>query len=165
MAKPTPKKSPKKSPSKQEKEKPPLRRSPRKQEATSPSKINYYSESSPSQSDNEREKEVRKETPKSDEFIGSLTDMLEYYAERLLMSEREERLEILSTFQVSPFRNLDRCCRDTFSDYLVTLIVVTGILGYSSHERPSLWKLIRSLSSHALRLWDLHWKPVSASFR
>jgi hypothetical protein len=98
------KSSPKKSPSKQGKERLPLRRSPRKQEAATPSKINYDSESSESDDGRGKEASGAPRNIFTDEFIGSLTDMVEYYAERLLMSEREERLEMYKTFHVSCFR-------------------------------------------------------------
>ncbi|GAX09663.1 hypothetical protein FisN_19Lh130 [Fistulifera solaris] len=125
------KSSSKKTPSKQGKEKPPLRRSPRKQEATTPSKINYSSESS--QSDNGGGKEAGSEHPKtySDEFIGSLTDMVEYYAERLLMSEREERLELYNTFQeywqIHPMKHHE--FGSLYARYLITNCVFATCIG------------------------------------
>ena len=86
---------------------PPRRESPRKRqslqtkESASASKLKYDSSDSESDGSHDNKGAVDRKPFYTDEFIASLTDMIEYYAERMLIAGREERVELGHAFDVS----------------------------------------------------------------
>ena len=115
------------------------RQSPRKQPQTPPSalKVDPDDDSSDVVSADDRRNEQQEDiVPKkySDEFIASLTDMLEYYAEMVVHVAREERMAMFLTFTVSKSSNRHLFFVFSFFSQIM-LYPNTGILGHPSHAQ------------------------------